>query len=195
MTSRDRILQRIKENQSGIETTYDDINVGPDDQGSVADKFMNTLINIGGSALIIDQLSKINTYISNTFPLVKNIVSAFPEISSSPVYDTQSGPHALATIEIAILQGSFGVAENGAVWLTETNMLDRALPFICENLMLVIKQSSIISTMHDAYNRIADASYGYGSFIAGPSKTADIEQSLVLGAHGPKTLMVFILQD
>ncbi|MNW08326.1 Lactate utilization protein C [compost metagenome] len=47
--------------------------------------------------------------------------------------------------------------------------------------------------MHEAYQKIADSVYGFGTFIAGPSKTADIEQSLVLGAHGPKNMTVFIL--
>jgi L-lactate dehydrogenase complex protein LldG len=71
-------------------------------------------------------------------------------------------------------------------------MLDRALPFICENLILVVQRKNIIPTLHEAYELIADSNYDYGTLIAGPSKTADIEQSLVLGAHGPKTLAVFI---
>jgi L-lactate dehydrogenase complex protein LldG len=38
-------------------------------------------------------------------------------------------------------------------------------------------------------------SYGFATFIAGPSKTADIEQSLVLGAHGPRSLIVFLIDE
>lgn len=53
--------------------------------------------------------------------------------------------------------------------------------------------------MHAAYDRIAAleaaAAYGFSTFIAGPSKTADIEQSLVLGAHGPISLTVFLLDE
>jgi L-lactate dehydrogenase complex protein LldG len=57
----------------------------------------------------------------------------------------------------------------------------------------VITPDAIVPTLHEAYEKISDNAYGFGVFIAGPSKTADIEQSLVLGAHGPKTMTVFIL--
>jgi len=49
--------------------------------------------------------------------------------------------------------------------------------------------------MHHAYDRIGDADYGFGLFLAGPSKTADIEQSLVLGAHGSRSMTVFLVEE
>jgi L-lactate dehydrogenase complex protein LldG len=47
--------------------------------------------------------------------------------------------------------------------------------------------------MHQAYERLQGREYNFGVFIAGPSKTADIEQSLVLGAHGARTMTVFLV--
>ena len=78
--------------------------------------------------------------------------------------------------------------------MKDEQLPSRVLPFIAQQLAVIIKKESIVATMHDAYDVIADTNYGYAAFIAGPSKTADIAQSLVLGAHGPKTMTVFILQ-
>jgi L-lactate dehydrogenase complex protein LldG len=69
----------------------------------------------------------------------------------------------------------------------------RVLPFISQHLAVVISKDNLVPTMSQAYAKIGSAEYGYGAFIAGPSKTADIEQSLVIGAHGPRSLSVFIL--
>jgi L-lactate dehydrogenase complex protein LldG len=95
----------------------------------------------------------------------------------------------------AYIKGSFGVAENGAIWVMESAMGNRILPFICEQLVLVLYKSELLSNMHDAYATIQIDKEGYGVFIAGPSKTADIEQSLVIGAHGPKALSVLIIMS
>ncbi len=99
----------------------------------------------------------------------------------------------LENVSVAILAGHFAVAENGAVWITEEKMGDRVLPFICEHLVLVVDASAVHESMQDAYELLDSSDHSFGTFIAGPSKTADIEQSLVLGAHGPKTLTVFLL--
>jgi L-lactate dehydrogenase complex protein LldG len=110
-----------------------------------------------------------------------------------PVLPAASDPHLLENVELSVLRGHFAVAENGAVWITADNMGDRALPFICEHIALVIERTNIVATMRHAYERIGLSPYDFGTFIAGPSKTADIEQSLVLGAHGPKSLTLFVV--
>lgn len=71
-------------------------------------------------------------------------------------------------------------------------MVKRVLPFIAQNLVIVLGISDIVPTMHEAYARIDVRDSGYGVFIAGPSKTADIEQSLVIGAHGPRSMTVVL---
>ena len=70
---------------------------------------------------------------------------------------------------------------------------ERVLPFITQHLVLIVNKADILPTLHEAYETIGQQQYGYGTFIAGPSKTADIEQSLVLGAHGSRSLWVFLM--
>ena len=102
-------------------------------------------------------------------------------------------PHELASVNLAVIEGQWAVAENGAIWVDEQHLPHRALPMITQYLAIVIRQSSIVPNMHDAYERIQVNRTGFGTFIAGPSKTADIEQSLVIGAHGARSLVVYIL--
>ena len=102
-------------------------------------------------------------------------------------------PHALADVSVAILCGAFGVAENGAVGLDGREALPRALPVLCEHLILLLDTSRLVSDMHAALAALPpDAlAHHHFTFVAGPSKTADIEGVLVLGAHGPRALAVF----
>jgi L-lactate dehydrogenase complex protein LldG len=90
----------------------------------------------------------------------------------------------LESTDIAVIPGIIGVAENGAVWVDERCLPNRVLPFICKHLILVIQKYELVANMHQAYQRIKTDYTGFGVWIAGPSKTADIEQSLVIGAHG-----------
>jgi L-lactate dehydrogenase complex protein LldG len=87
--------------------------------------------------------------------------------------------------DVVVIRGQLGVAENGAVWINEHEMQLRNLPFVAPHLALVLEKASILPDMHRAYREVDLDRSGFGVFIAGPSKTADIEQSLVIGAHGP----------
>ncbi len=84
------------------------------------------------------------------------------------------------------------VAENGAIWVDGSTLPHRVMLFIPQFLALVVSRSQIVHHMHQAYARIGHPKPGFGVFVSGPSKTADIEQNLVIGAHGCRTLQVFL---
>jgi L-lactate dehydrogenase complex protein LldG len=124
------------------------------------------------------------------------VVSVKDSVDSYVINDAEPlSHHSFEDVDVAIIRAQFGVAENGAVWVTEEDMQIRVLPFICQHLVIIMREDQIVGTMHEAYDKIGSADYGFGVFIAGPSKTADIEQSLVLGAHGPLSAHVFILKE
>ena len=150
---------------------------------------MSTLEAIGGAVYVVSGFDRIATILKEKFPDARRIINGVTE-TPADIGD----PHTLENVDLAILPAHFGVAENGACWITEKQMVQRALPFITQHLVLVLPKSAIVADMHAAYERIdAGDPYGFATFIAGPSKTADIEQSLVLGAHGPASLTVFLL--
>ena len=135
------------------------------------------------------QLADLNEYIQTNFPEAKQTVSAIPQVQGNVDLASIDDPLQLAGVDLAVLPARFAVAENGAMWVSEREMGIRVLPFITQHLILVVQQG-IVPTMHEAYAQIDIAETGFGVFIAGPSKTADIEQSLVIGAHGPRSLAV-----
>ena len=133
--------------------------------------------------------------VRRTYPDAKRIASSLPEAAACATFnpDELKDPHSLAGTDIAIVRGAFGVAENGAVWIPRT-FRHKALLFIPEALVILLDRTQIVCTMHEAYSREDfDTTYDFGSFIAGPSKTADIEQALVIGAHGPRDVSVILL--
>ncbi len=103
--------------------------------------------------------------------------------------------NSLDKLHQVFIAGSVAVAENGAIWVNESAMVNRILPFISEQLFLIVYPGQLVRNMHEAYERIKIDEDGFGAFIAGPSKTADIEQSLVIGAHGPKKMIVLLVLE
>ena len=195
MTSREQILAKIKTNQPSLKDLPGLLESTTAAKTTDTVKgFTSILLNIGGAVVEVKNYEEINEYVKREFKGIKRIISTLPELREITEQDWQSqSPHSYENIDLAILKAHFGVAENAALWLTEELMHQRAIPFICQQLAVVVKREDIIPTMHDAYDKIGSDEYGFGAFIAGPSKTADIEQSLVLGAHGPKGMTVFIL--
>lgn len=193
MNSRAQILSRIKAHQPEASSLPADL-TAPLQYADPVDVFGTVLSNIGGTAVPVNSYEDIQNYIKTQFADQKRIVSTLPELSGFTAADWEGQvPHSYEDIDIAVIRAHFGVAENAALWVTEDLMGQRVIPFICQQLAVVVQRADICSNMHEAYGKVADSVYGFGTFIAGPSKTADIEQSLVLGAHGPKNMTVFIM--
>ena len=124
----------------------------------------------------------------------KRIVSLVPGVARRDV-DLAAAvrPHELADVHLAVLPGRLAVAESGAVWVDERDLGPlRALFVIAQHLVLAVEARDVVSDMHEAYARLG-APPGFGCFVAGPSKTADIEGVLVVGAHGARTCTVALL--
>lgn len=123
----------------------------------------------------------------------QRIFSRVPEVPGNVDLEAVADPHNLENLDFVVYPAEFAVAENGSVWLTDRDLRHRVVFFITQFLVLVVKQSDVVHTMHQAYARAVVPQPGFGLFLSGPSKTADIEQSLVIGAHGCKELQVFLV--
>ena len=194
MTTRDKILQAVLQNQPEA-TALPDISIFKGDNNGIVQKYMDVFKTIGGSSFLVDDLTTVKLSIAENFDTTRRIVSTLPELSDRfELISTSADPHSYSDVELAIIRAHFSVAENGAVWLTEDLMGQRIIPYICQHLAVIVTAESIVPTLHEAYEQIGAGNYGFGGFIGGPSKTADIEQALVLGAHGPLSMTVFILK-
>ncbi|TWI95313.1 L-lactate dehydrogenase complex protein LldG [Mucilaginibacter frigoritolerans] len=194
MSSRDSILKAVKENQPE-KAGLPDISVfKTSTQGSLS-KFAAALNAVGGKIAYVSDYGEILHMIKAQYGDHAKVISPMKELAMlcTENFDLSTPVHSLHDVDVAILKGQFGVAENGAVWITDKEMVNRALPFITQHLVAIIDWEMIVPTMHDSYELISRTRYGFGTFIAGPSKTADIEQSLVIGAHGPRSMTVYVM--
>ncbi len=158
-------------------------------------QFVNMSKNVGGQVIEVDKGRDINTLIRELYPEAKEIASNLPEITiATRNPDTLPDAQSLNGTDVGIIRGKFGVAENACIWIPQ-QMKEKAVCFISENLVILLPKSQIVNNMHEAYKRIEFNDYGYGTFISGPSKTADIAQVLVMGAQAARSVTVLLLPE
>jgi L-lactate dehydrogenase complex protein LldG len=197
MSSKDDILKKYRAN---VKEKFD----MPDLSDIKAITYPNPLVQfvkmsemVGGQVIEVDAGRDINVLIRELFPEAKEIASNLPEITiATRNPDTVGRARDLNGTDVGIIRGQFGVAENGCIWIPQT-MKEKAVCFISENLVILLPKSQIVNNMHEAYKRIEfDKTYdGYGTFISGPSKTADIAQVLVMGAQAARSATILLLPE
>lgn len=194
MSSKAEILKKIKQNQPDSVTDLPDLNIISSENPNVLETYKTVLKGIGGESVEVANYIEILDFIRKNYSLDRRIITTIPELSEVASLDWKNDdPHTLKDVELIVVKGHFGVAENSAIWVSDDILGQRVAPFIAQYLAIIINKNDILATMHQAYEKIGNMEYGFGTFIAGPSKTADIEQSLVLGAHGARGLIVFLL--
>ena len=168
-------------------------------------QFMNMTKSVGGNAIEVEKGRDINDLIRELYPDAKEIASNLPEITIATRNPDEVGrARDLNGTDVGVVRGVFGVAENACVWIPQT-MKEKAVMFISENLVILLDKKQIVNNMHQAYARLSGrettghsdgfAEYGYGTFISGPSKTADIAQVLVMGAQAARSATVLLLDE
>ena len=197
MSNKDDILKKYRAN---VREKYD----MPDLSDIKAITYPNPLVQfvkmtemVGGQVIEVDPGRDVNVLIRELFPEAKEIASNLPEITiATRNPDTVGRARDLNGTDVGIIRGIFGVAENACIWIPQT-MKEKAVCFISENLIILLPKSQIVNNMHEAYKRIEfDKEYdGYGTFISGPSKTADIAQVLVMGAQAARSATVLLMPE
>ena len=196
MASKEDILKRYREN---VRERFD----MPDLSDITAITYPDPLLQfismtqaVGGNAIEVEKGHDVNAIIRELYPDAKEIASNLPEITiATRNPDEVSSAQDLNGTDVGIIRGEFGVAENACVWIPQA-MKEKAVMFISENLIILLNKRQIVQNMHEAYQRISfNDDYGYGTFISGPSKTADIAQVLVMGAQAARSATVLLLDE
>lgn len=191
---RAEILKSVKENKPALLPLPEiNLNEFQEDIDLLA-AFKEKVAMVGGSIIELDATMDVDIEIQKKYPAAKDIVCCTSKSNLGTVsISNKTNPHDLESIHLAIIEGAFGVVENGAIWISENEFPVRVLPFITNDLVIVLSKEKLCENLHEAYKLIADRERTFGFFIAGPSKTADIEQCLVIGAQGAMSLTVILV--
>jgi len=156
--------------------------------------FIEVLERVGGSLGEGGDLDDVKRRATELILQDLQVLSLVEGVEGNRVPAAVRDPHDLHDIDYTIAPARLAVAENGSVWISGEDLVTRNAVFICEHLIAVVGESHITGTMSEAIGRVGKLGGGWGAFVSGPSKTADIEQALVMGAHGARSMTVYILR-
>jgi L-lactate dehydrogenase complex protein LldG len=188
--SRDKILGAIRANKPAAVAHPGDFTPvrSVDPFATYADRIKLS----GGEAvrLLDESLADAVTRLFSDCGTRLSFVADVPSTTALPADDA-----GYTALDLAVIPGRLAVAENGAVWVDFADDRARRASLLARDVALVVPAGALVATMHDAFAHPAfrASCAGQGVFLSGPSKTADIEQCLVIGAHGPCSLRVFFV--
>jgi L-lactate dehydrogenase complex protein LldG len=191
MSARDAILAAVQSNVPRPPVPVPDIPRFAGGRG-VLETFRAQLELMGGRSFEVADAAAAEAKLAELFPGAKVVCSAVPEISGTRRIETVRNPHELADVDVGVIRSPLGVAEAGAIWVTQTELIVNALGVLSQHLIALQDPATIVGTIHDAYERIDLVASPYGVFMAGPSATGDIEGVIVHGAQGARSLTVFL---
>lgn len=191
---RDAILKAVQKNKPRL-IPLPEINLDAFEEPiDLLETFKEKAALVGGRIIALDAIKNTDSEIQKLYPNASKIISCIKESNLGTIsISEKTNPHELEAVDLAIINGEFGVAENGAVWISEDNFSIRVLPFISNDLVIILNKEKLCSNLHEAYKLISERNRTFGLFISGPSKTADIEQCLVIGAQGAMSLTIILV--
>jgi L-lactate dehydrogenase complex protein LldG len=165
----------------------------PDEGEPLLPYFRRQLEAMGGSSFEVADGAAARAKVAELFPTAKVVCSAAPEIPGTRRVEDVRDPHDLNDVDVGVVRSRLGVAEAGAVWLTQGELVVNALGVLAQHLVVLLDPAALVGTMHDAYEQIDLVANPYGVFLAGPSATGDIEGVIIHGAQGARSLTVLLL--
>jgi L-lactate dehydrogenase complex protein LldG len=165
----------------------------PNEGEPIRPYFRKQLEAMGGRSFEVADAAAARAKVAELFPDARVVCSAAAEVPGTRRVEDVRDPHELKDVDVGVVRSPLGVAEAGAVWLSETDLVVNALGVLSQHLVVLLDPEAVVETMHDAYRRIDLTVSPYGLFMAGPSATGDIEGVIIHGAQGARTLTVLFL--
>jgi L-lactate dehydrogenase complex protein LldG len=192
-SSREAILGAIRSSLPKDKVERPHIPVFQRSDRSLKSEFEQHLQQAGGNAHDVGTLAEAEAKLMTLHPGAKVVCSAVSEIAGTRRVEKVRDPHELADVDVGVVRAQFGVAETGAIWLTQEDLVVDALAVLSQHLIVLLDPEEIVSDMHEAYRRVRLDETAFGCFMMGPSATADVEATLVHGAQGARSLNIFFL--
>jgi L-lactate dehydrogenase complex protein LldG len=165
-------------------------------QADLLELFQTRLKACGGTMARVERFADIAPLLAERWPGLaeKSVYSTNAEAIATTLPEADYGDTAaLQHLDLAVVDGRECVAENAAVWVPAGAVPHRSMLYLAEHLVLIVQRDALLPTMHEAYANLAARGDTSGYFIAGPSKTSDIAQCLVIGAQGPRSCLVCVV--
>jgi len=207
MSAKEEILARLRKNTRETYDMPDLSQLNPITYVDPVAEFILKTTTTAGAKLIekkpSETLNDIVQGIAKTLPSSGQggedflIASNLPGIEAQLNPDTVAEAQELMAADLGVIEGRIGVAENACIWIPQ-QMKEKSVCFAAQQLVIVLSRDAIVNNMHEAYARIAASTeffsqYKFGTFISGPSKTADIEGALVYGAQAARAVTVVLV--
>lgn len=198
---KEELLAKLRAN-TYVEYDMPDMNMKGIGYVDTLKQFVDMTKAVGGNVIVAEKDECVNDLVRRAYPEAKVFASNLPDLTigkdgcdglqlKNP--DTVAEAGELNGTDVGVVRGAIGVAENGCVWIPQT-MKEKAVLFISECLVIFLRKCDLVDNMHEAYDRIEmNPKYNFGTFISGPSKTADIEQALVMGAQAARGVTVVLV--
>jgi L-lactate dehydrogenase complex protein LldG len=165
----------------------------PDVNEPILPHFLRQLEAMGGRSYEVADAAAARARVAELFPDARVICSAVSEVPGTRKIEDVRDPHELDDVDVGVVRSPLGVAEAGAIWVTQKDLVINALGVLSQHLVVLLDPAAVVETMHDAYGRIDLTASPYGVFLAGPSATGDIEGVIIHGAQGARSLTVLLL--
>lgn len=206
-TTRERILKRIR-NAGLVQAENAYMHVNQDEEIYSADaeedllvRFAQELNNIGGSFVFCESEESLihNMKIlmdSRKTSTLFSLDSKLTKLMKQGGIDMSNDMDKISTAPLILTSCEALVARLGTVVISSKQESGRMPNFLPEVHVVVAEQTQVVYTVKDAVAKIKEKYQEFPSmvsFITGPSRTADIEKTLVMGAHGPRELIVFVV--
>ena len=207
-TAKERMLKKVRQallqKRDNPHPDFEDLPLYKDEEEPLDVTFARELIAVAGNFVYCDgeiaviehlitlveklNLSKIHAWEPNVQELLNHY--------GFPVY---TNPHKFEEVEAGITSCEALIARNGSVLLSNANLGGRRLSIYPAVHIVIARASQLMMDlkhgMQHLKQKYGEAMPSMVTTVTGPSRTADIEKMLVLGAHGPKELYVFMLED